>query len=202
MDFKQKLLFQTLEENIEKNNLHKTEEASAILFKDKSLSKNARKRLKKSFIILAALSSDTDAIKNLEYARSISPKDSKLINREFKILEEIFSLYKNDFVENDLFVFSTIITLLIDPYKKEKTNFFSPSIKIEIEIRKKIKELLPKASKEVESKYSYRLEQILNSLDPGLSDDQRIKKAAEILAPHIIEILKKKITKKNSKKKD
>ncbi len=205
MDLKQKLLFKTLEQNIQKKNLEKAEVSSSLLNIDKSLSKNARKRLKKSFSELASLFLDqkdyVNSIKNLELARSITPQDYKLVNREFRILEEIFSLSKDSFIEEDLLVFSAIISLLIEPYKEEKVNFFSPSIKIEIDLRKKIKELLPKALKEVESKFSFSLKQILNSLDPGMSEDERIKKAAEILAPQIIKIFKEKIAKKADKKK-
>jgi len=192
MDTKQKLLFQSLENNLHQN-IDKATAAAELLFEGGGLSKNAQRRLKKSLAaIVKATDNPVNQIRYLEYTRSISPNYSPILNHELKILEHIFEEWHKEFVEEDYFIFTAILSIIIESYKKSKLNFFAPAIKIEIDLRRNIQELSTQAPKQKESKVSFQLELIFNSLEPEKTNEERIKKAAEILAPYIVEKWQKK----------
>lgn len=192
MDSKQRILFQSLENNLKKD-LDKASAAAELLFEGGGLSKNAKRRLMKSLAaIVKATENPVNQIRYLEYARSISPNYSPILNHELRILEHIFKEWHKEFVEEDYLIFSAILKMIIEPYRKNKLNFFAPAIKIEIDLQRKIQEFSPHTPKEKESKVSYQLELIFNSIEPEKTNEERIKKAAEILAPYIVEKWQKK----------
>jgi hypothetical protein len=191
MDTRKRQLFIILESNLESRR-EKAIAAATLLFESQGLTRNARRRLKKSIVELAASSkSYSEHIKLLEFARSLTPGDAKLVSQELSIMHHLFYEWRDEFIQDDLSILSAIVALISDPYRSSRLNFFFPLLQKAEKIQNMIRRFLPQAPRGQESKVTFQLETIFGSINPGLTDDERIKKASEILSPAIIERYKK-----------
>ena len=60
----------------------------------------------------------------------------------------------------------------------------------EFEVPKRIEELVPHAPKKTKTKFTFRLVQLFDALDPSLTPDERFERVSKILAPHILRTIK------------
>ncbi|CAG0946604.1 hypothetical protein ANRL1_03133 [Anaerolineae bacterium] len=62
----------------------------------------------------------------------------------------------------------------------------------EFGLPKRIEELVPHAPKKTETRFTFRLVQLFDALDPALTPDERFERVSKILAPHILRTIKEK----------
>jgi len=206
-----KILTQTIKENLASGNFKAVENACRIAFEKGNLTESERKFIKISFIqvgdYLVGKSLYFPSIINYEYARSLSPFDGVLLKKQIGILSNLFDLISSDLTSSDIEIYLDLLTLLMnDSSGFSQSKIFKPSFTIEIELRKKIQEILPLAPQREESKHSFQLENLLHIFASlkfeHLSPQERVKEAGKYLSEGLRRVAKKKgIIVQDSKKK-
>ena len=97
----------------------------------------------------------------------------------------------------DLNILSDILTVIMDDIDGvTQSKIFKPAFEIEIDLRRKIQEISPLAPRKSESKYTYRLENLLHIFASlkfeHLSPQQRVKEAGKYLSDGLRRVAKKK----------
>lgn len=154
--------------------------------------------LNKGFLFLSNDYIDTtdlfSALIFLEYARKLTPYDTKVVKKEFTLLERIFDLYYPDFVKRDVQLFRGIIQVLESFYEKRFPNL----VKIIQSITYRAGKLIDTFDDAVEGKYSYRIEKIFCNLYNDLTPEEQAELFAEIIAPEILREIGEKIEKEKN----
>ena len=196
-----KILTQTIKENLVKGNIEAAENACRIAFEKGGLSESENRFIKKSFIqtgdSLVRKRLYFPSVVNYEYARSLSPFDGVLLKKQLGILSSLFDLISSELTSSDLEIYSDLLTLLMnDSSVISQSKIFKPAFTIEIELRKKIQEILPLAPQRGESKHTFQLENLLHIFASlkfeHLSPQERVKEAGKYLSDGLRRVAKKK----------
>ena len=163
-----KVLTKTINDNLSSGNYEAVENACRIAFEKGGLSESEKKFIKSGFVKVAEdyhYKSQLDIASIFyEYVRILNPDDKEIVLKQINIFNELFNAHLKKFVYDDLLILDSIISILMDPYKSpDKMNHFTPSIEIEIDLRRRINERLPETPKKEESPLSYRLQNVLNA---------------------------------------
>ncbi len=206
-----KILTRTIKENLAKGNFDAAENACRIAFEKGGLGESERKFIKKSFIQTGDLQLKNNmhipSIINYEYARSLSRFDSMLLKKQMKVVAALFEIIAAELTYQDLNILSDILTVIMDDIDGvSQSKNFKPAFEIEIDLRRKIQEISPLAPRKSESKYTYRLENLLHIFASlkfeHLSPQERVKEAGKYLSEGLRRVAKKKgIIVQDSKKK-
>ena len=206
-----KILTQTIKENLASGNFDAVENACRIAFEKGGLIESERKFIKRSFIQTGDLQLKNNmhipSIINYEYARSLSRFDGMLLKKQMKVVAALFEIIAAELTHQDLNILSDILTVIMDDIEGvSQSKIFRPAFEIEIDLRKKIQELLPSATQREESKHTFQLENLLHIFASlkfeHLSPEERVKEAGKYLSEGLRRVAKKKgIIVQDSKKK-
>jgi hypothetical protein len=195
-----KILTQTIKENLASGNFDAVENACRIAFEKGGLIESERKFIKKSFIQTGDLQLKNNmhipSIINYEYARSLSRFDSNLLKKQMKVIATLFEIIAAELTHQDLTILSDILTVIMDDIDRvSQLKIFRPAFEIEIDLRKKIQELLPLATQREESKHTFQLEKLLHIFASlkfeHLSPQERIKEVGKYLSEGLRRAAKK-----------
>jgi hypothetical protein len=133
------------------------------------------------------------AIAAFEHARLLAPTREGIVRAELAILDDLLDEVEGVATHDDLLVLQGIVQILLPPRPKKKGSPAPPRrVAPEIELPRRIEELLPHAPKKKESRVTFLLLEIFDAINPNLTPAERLDKASEILAPYILEVIKKK----------
>ena len=196
-----KILTQTIKENLASGNFDAVENACRIAFEKGGLIESERKFIKKSFIQTGDLQLKNNmhipSIINYEYARSLSRFDGMLLKKQMKVVAALFEIIAAELTHQDLNILSDILTVILDDIDGvTQSKIFKPAFEIEIDLRRKIQAISPLAPRKSESKYTYRLENLLHIFASlkfeHLSPQERVKEAGKYLSDGLRRVAKKK----------
>lgn len=185
-----KIVVQIIEQNIQKGDLEKAEEACHLAIKKGGLNKSDKQFIKKSFVKLSenhdSKSNIIKALVNSEYARSIQPYDLKILQNEMELFKKFIKHYENNFVSVDLAFLSIIITEITSNYTDiPQQNIYTSVVETGSQLIEYINSLNNSVSAEAESKLSYRIEKLLKVVAQAkyqnLSESERRERVSKYL---------------------
>lgn len=181
-----RLLSRIIRTNLESKDFEKLEDSLDEGFKKLPKTKYYQKILISGTILLANHYIDQvqlfDGLNRLETARQSFPRNRKIVKNEISLIESIFDLYYSEFVKRDIILFENIILILSHIYSK---GFPQESKKLYNLIDRK-NYLKDQVRDDIESGYTFRLEEFLLILYGNLTREEQQEEMADILTPEIL----------------
>lgn len=133
------------------------------------------------------------AITAYEHGRILARSQAPWIEAELSELSRFVEVNRGDLSQDDLLLLLGIVEVIIHSTPRPGPARLPKKRRIqEFELPKRIEELIPDAPKKTETKFTFRLVQLFNALDPSLTPDERFERVSKILAPHILRTIKEK----------
>jgi len=170
-------------------NLKYLEPALELGFEKLPRTRHYIRLLKKGFLYTANTHLNSgDLFRSLsafEYARNLTPYDTRLLKKEFKLLERIFDKLYPDFVKRDAQIFIGSLQILEYLYGGRFPNLIKPLSSLIDRIGK----LLDTLTDAKEGKFSHRINKIFCNQFEDLDQEQRDELISDILSEFVIEHL-------------
>ena len=132
----------------------------------------------------------------LEYARKLTPFDSRLLRKEIDLLERVINRYTSDLINKDLQLLQGVIRFLSTTYRKRYPNI----VKDLESIDRLAKASLEKAKKVPEGKHTFRIEKFFCNLYDDLTPEEQANLFADIIAPEVLREIGEKLKKEKEEK--